>query len=358
MHPRFYALALQTTIEPVTEETMTRAEAMAIVRRNLDAALSLAWKGVGNGLGDVKLVTFPEMFLTLAPAGWRTRPSGEWLDLACVEVPGPELEPLFQFARDAGLYVGANVYEYDPLWPGRYFNCSFLVDPRGDVILKYRRLHSNITPSPHDFLDEYVAALGWDALFPVADTEIGRIGMFPCMEITKPEVARMMALKGAEILLHPTGDSPDFAGWTACKQARALENNVYLISTNTGGWITKRGQLETSNGGGTKIIDYYGNIINESGPAGESMKCRALIDIEQLRAHRHSANSFNVIAQLRTELYTEYKRTITPPNRFKDPLKDRRELTKLYGEVMERMTAEGLFPRPMYSGDEVPVRRG
>lgn len=54
-----------------------------------------------------------------------------------------------------------------------------------------------------------------------------------------------------------------------------------------------------------------------------------------------------MIAQLRTEPYTEYKRAITPPNRFKDPMKDQESLRKLYGETMDQMTEEGLFPRPM-----------
>ena len=237
MIPRFRALACQTIVRPITEDVMTRKEGLAIIKDNLDAALNLMWKGLGNNLGAVKLVTFPEMFLTLAPV-WRNRKSSDWLELACVEVPGPELEPLFAAAREAQIFIGANVYEYDPKWPGRYFNCSFLISPEGEVALKYRRLHSTLTPSPHDFLDDYVDALGWDALFPVADTEIGKIAMFPCREITFPEVARMFALKGAELLLHPTNDSADFPGWTACKQARALENNCYLISTNAGGWIS------------------------------------------------------------------------------------------------------------------------
>jgi len=350
MIPRFRALACQTIVRPITEDVMTRKEGRAIIKENLDAALNLMWKGLGNNLGAVKLVTFPEMFLTLAPV-WRNRKSSDWLDLACVEVPGPELEPLFEAAREAKIYIGANVYEYDPKWPGQYFNCSFLINPEGEVALKYRRLHSTLTPSPHDFLDDYVDALGWDALFPVADTEIGKIAMFPCREITFPEVARMFALKGAEVLLHPTNDSADFPGWTACKQARALENNCYLISTNAGGWVSKRGLLETTNAGGTIMVDYMGTIFEEVRPAGESMKGRGLIDIEQLRSHRHSGNVLNVIAQLRTELYTGYKKTITPPNRFKDPMTDSSEIRNLYAEIMERMTEEGIFPRPMYSGD-------
>jgi predicted amidohydrolase len=326
---------------------MTPQEGRAIIKANLDAALNLMRKGLGNNHGAVMLVTFPEMFLTLAPVGWRNRQSSEWLDVACVEVPGPELRPLFDAARDAKVYVGANAYERDPKWPGRYFNCSFLINPNGELILKYRRLHSGVSPSPHDFLDEYVEEVGWDALWPVADTEIGRIAMFPCGEITKPEVARMFTLKGAELLLHPTNDSDDFPGWNACKQARAFENNCYLISTNCGGWVSKRGYLETTNAGGTIMVDFMGSIFQEQKHTGESMKARGLIDIDQLRAHRHSNQTLNVIAQLRTELYTEYKKTITPPNRFKNSMKDNSELRKLYVEVMDRLTDEGLFPRPI-----------
>jgi predicted amidohydrolase len=344
--PRYQALACQTIVRPVTESVRDRAEGRAIIRENLDAALALMWKGLGNGLGSVKLVTFPEMAFTLAPVGWRKRPSADWLDLACVEIPGPELRPLLDAAREAQVFIGANAYEFDPRWPGRYFNCSFLVNPQGEVMLKYRRLHSPITPSPHDFLDEYVAALGWDALFPVADTELGRIAMFPCMEIIFPEVARMFALRGAEVLVHPTNDSADFPGWTACKQARALENNCYLISTNSGGWVSPRGLLESTNAGGTIMVDYMGRIFEEHRPPGESMKARGLIDIEQLRTHRHSKTALNYIPQLRTELYTGYRKTMTPPNRFKDPMHDHAEIRKLYGEVMARLSAEGLFPPP------------
>lgn len=346
MIARYQALACQTIVRPITEDVADRAAGRAIIQDNLDAALTLMWKGLGNNLGTVKLVTFPEMFLTLAPLGWRNRPSSDWLDIACMELPGPEIQPLLDAAKQAGVFIAANCYEYDPKWPSRYFNCSFLVDPKGEIILKYRRLHSPITPSPHDFLDDYIAECGADSLFPVADTELGRIAMFPCMEVVFPEVARMYALQGAELLINPTNDSPDFPGWVACKQARAMENNCYLISTNAGGWISKRGLLESTNAGGTIMVDYMGTIFQEHKAPGESMKARGLIDIEQLRAHRHSPSALNFIAQLRTELYTGYKKTITPPNRFKDPMHDHAQLRTLYKEVMERMTADGIFPKP------------
>ena len=318
MIPRFNAVACQTIVRPITEDVESYEDGRAIIKENMDAAVTLMRKGATDYMGKVKLVTFPEMFLTLAPV-WAKRPSSDWYDLGCVEVPGPELEPLFQAACDLQIYIGANVYERDPQWPNRYFNCSILIDPSGDVILKYRRLHSTLSPSPHDFLDEYVEVVGWDALFPVVRTEIGNIAMFPCREITFPEVSRMFALKGAEILIHSTNDSADFPGWTACKQARALENNCYLISTNAGGWVSKRGFLETTNAGGTIMVDYMGTIIQEVRTVGESHKGRGMIDVEQLRSYRHSSSPMNVIAQLRTELYTEYKKPSRRPINSRTP---------------------------------------
>ena len=99
------------------------------------------------------------------------------------------------------------------------------------------------------------------------------------------------------------------------------------------------------------MVDYKGNIFEAHHPPGESMKARGLIDIEQLRSYRHSPNSMNFIPKLRTELYTGYRKTVTPPNRFKDPMHDHAELRKLYGEVMARLEAEGAYPKPRYADD-------
>ena len=72
MIARYQAMACQTIVRPITEDVADRKAGRAIIRDNLDAAISLMWKGLGNNLGAVKLVTFPEMFLTLAPVGWRS----------------------------------------------------------------------------------------------------------------------------------------------------------------------------------------------------------------------------------------------------------------------------------------------
>ena len=91
-----------------------------------------------------------------------------------------------------------NAYERDTHFPGLYFQTSFLVSADGAVVLRYRRLISLFGPSPYDVYDRYVEIYGADSLFPVADTAIGRVAAVASEEILYPEIARAMALRGAE----------------------------------------------------------------------------------------------------------------------------------------------------------------
>src|SRR5207253_1472636 len=77
-------------------------------------------------------------------------------------------------------------------------------------------------PSPHDMMDAYLERYGVEGTFPVVDTELGRIAMFPCGEVSTPEAARMFMLRGAEILLHPDNGGTGAAA-DAVMVARAYE---------------------------------------------------------------------------------------------------------------------------------------
>jgi predicted amidohydrolase len=109
---------------------------------------------------------------------------------------------------------------------GRYFNCSYLINPSGDVVLKYRRINTVQTGSPHDFMDKYLDRYGIEGTFPVAKTDLGNLSMMPCGEIMYPEASRMFMLRGAEVLLHPTSDhgASDKWSWESAKKVRASQN--------------------------------------------------------------------------------------------------------------------------------------
>src|SRR5262245_66118339 len=130
-----------------------------------------------RGPDPAHLVVLPEFSLQGPPHGL---PAAEWMDKACCPIPGPITEPLQKLARRRRIYIGAHQFESDPEWPGRYFNTSFLINPAGGVILRYRRVNTAAFPSPHDFMDADLARYSMAEIFPVADTELGYLDLILC----------------------------------------------------------------------------------------------------------------------------------------------------------------------------------
>ena len=319
----------------------TRSEAMAIVHKSLDRWVTLA-KAAARGNGPHVLL-FPEFALTGFPL---TESADEWIEKACIQIPGPETEKLQKAAQEMKCYIGANRYETDPDWPGRYFNCSYLIEPSGDVILKYRRINTVHTASPHDFMDAYLDKYGLEGTFPVAKTPLGNLAMMPCGEIMYPEAARMFMFRGAEVLLHPTSDhgAADKWAWESAKKVRASENMMYLISTNATGQIgtfIPEGQTL----GHSKIIDFHGRILADVGGPGESTVASATIDVEALRRERRIPGAGNRLLRQRIEMYRPlYNETsFYPPNAFADaPMDSKARIMELQQEALEKMAKAGV----------------
>jgi predicted amidohydrolase len=331
-------------INHIVNDATTREEAMAIVHRSLDRWEAFLRRGIRGDRSTPQLVLFPEFALQGFPLH---ETAAEWLDKACFEIPGPEIARLQRVAQDLKIYIGANGYERTADWPGRYFNCSFLIDPKGDVILKYRRINTVHSPSPHDFMDRYLDKHGIEGTFPVVKTELGNVGMFPCGEIMYPEAARTLMFRGAEVILHPTSDhgvpEADMMAWECCKRARASENMVYLVSSNAGGIV---GAVPSnSNMGRSKIIDYNGAVIADSGGPGESLRASALIDIPALRRARRQPGPLNRILRQRNEIYLPVfaEAHFYPANSFPDgPMDSKQRIMEIQEEAMRRLKERGI----------------
>jgi predicted amidohydrolase len=218
---------------------------------------------------------------------------------------GPEYDMLGKIAQDNDLYLSGNAYEKDPNFPGLYFQASFIIDPSGDVILRYRRLNSVFAPTPHDVWDKYLDIYGLDGVFPVAKTDIGNLACIASEEILYPEIARSLALRGAEVFLHSSGE-------IACthdsikniaRKARAMENMAYVISSNCAG-IRGHAMPENATGGKSAIIDYRGMTLQESG-WGDTMTANDHIDLNALRRHRARPAMNNFLARQRLELFAD-----------------------------------------------------
>jgi predicted amidohydrolase len=262
---------------------------------------------------EVRLVVLPEYFLTSFPMG---EAPDEWREKAAIEPHGPEYERLSRIASDTGVYLSGNVYETDANFPTLYFQVSFIIDDAGEVVLRYRRLVSMFAPTPHDVLDRYLDLYGADALFPVADTPLGRLACVASEEILYPEITRALAVRGAEVICHSSSEigSGLATPKNIAKQARAYENMVYVVSANSGG-ISGIPFPEHSTDGGSQVVDYKGRVVAEA-LQGESMAGMAEVDIAGLRRTRAKPAMTNLLARQRLDLFasTYADHAIHPPN--------------------------------------------
>ena len=134
---------------------------------------------------------------------------------AAEPVPGPTTRRLGAAAREHKLYIVAGIYEREG--PAVY-NTAVLLGPDGGLAGKYRKvclpreeIEGGITPGEE---------------LPVFDTAFGRVGIMICWDVFFPEPARVLARKGAEIIFLPI-----WGGNLTLAQARAIENQVYLVSS-------------------------------------------------------------------------------------------------------------------------------
>jgi predicted amidohydrolase len=336
----YKAVALQVRCDAVNtaprrSESQPRIDAaIARIATFIDGAIR--WLGP-----DAKLFVLPEYCLTGFPMGEDT---ATWIDKACVRMPGPELDRFSEVAAARGIWISGNSYEVDETWPGRYFQTSWLVGPSG-LALKYRRLNSVFSPSPHDFWTEYRTRNAMTDVFPVADTPLGRLAAIASEEILFPEVARCLMVHGAELFLHSTSDIAGHARMPkqVCKLARAVENVAYVISANSAG-ITGIPIPEASTDGRSMVVDYRGLVLAEAGQ-GESMAAFAEVDIAALRRARRQPGMANLVARQRFDLYAPIYggTTIVPPDQFPAPMIERGALLAAQARVVESLAARGVI---------------
>lgn len=299
MTTAYRALALQARCRSVTRTAGVGAT-RARIAENIETiheqvAASAAFIGP-----DCKLVVLPEYAMTGHPVG---EEPASWRERACLAPDGPEYEMLGKIAVATGVYLAVNAYETDPNFPALYFQACVIFEPSGAVVLRYRRLNSLLTPTPHDVWDRYLEIYGIDGVFPVARTPIGALAAIASEEIVFPEVARCLALRGAEVFVHSSSEasSPDLTPKQIARRARALENVAYVVSANSGG-IDDSPVPGDSTNGGSAIVDFEGRVLAQAGP-GASMVANAEIDLDALWRARRRPGMSNLLSRNRLDLY-------------------------------------------------------
>lgn len=337
----FQALALQLKAEAINQAN-DRNEGRSLIQQTIKGlaqqiAASKAFIGP-----NCKLVLLPEYFLTGFPMAESLT---AWAEKACLEMTDPIYDRLGEIAQKNAIFLAGNAYEVDPNFPGLYFQNCFIFDPSGNMVLRYRRLNSMFAPTPHDVWHKYLDCYGLEGVFPVAKTAIGNLAAVASDEILFPEVTRCLAMRGAEILLHPTSEIYGSARSPkeAAKVSRAVENMMYVVSTNTAG-IANTPIPEASVDGGSKIIDYRGLVLAETG-AGESMAAYAEIDLTALRYYRRQVGMKNLLARQRWDIYAESYRQFHayPANTMLNGVVERKHFIETQQETIKRLAKQEII---------------
>src|SRR5439155_8727416 len=227
-HIRYSVACCQTDLPNPIERKAMRANS-----ERMFSMIDSAVVGAAPFL-PVRLVVFPE-FAHSAPVFETAKELREKL---AIQIPNEHIERLEQKAREHGIYIqSGSMLETDPRWPGHVFNTTCLIGP-GGILYKYRKVNTwipyEVHTSPHD-LPDYD-----EPLFPVADTEVGRIGCAICYDWLFPEAIRALALNGAEVLVRvsaymdPWGTAQPRDWWTSINRVRAIENLAYVVASNQG----------------------------------------------------------------------------------------------------------------------------
>lgn len=174
---------------------------------------------------EAELVVFPESITTgFAP----NMPMEEFYEIL-QPIPGGHTEQIQRLAKELGVHVVLPLYERGQE-QNVVLNSSVLIDDTGEILANYRKTHP--------FPTERLGGGGWTTpgnSTVVVDTKLGKIGMIICYDGDFPELSRVLALKGAEIITRPSALLRSYEIWEMVNKARAYDNHIYMLAANAVG---------------------------------------------------------------------------------------------------------------------------
>ena len=250
--------------------------------KNLERMLSFIEKI--HSEKEVDLIVFPE----LANTGYvkqRDREFGKEYLKKAEKIPGPSTEALGDAAKRFGVYIISGFCELHPEIPGSVYNSAVMIGPKGEVVGVHHKLHlpgeENHYFYPGSTTDVY-------------RTDLGTIGMLVCYDSIFPEISRVLALKGAEIICAPFNrpKRPSYDTLCFIASSRAYENRLYFITCN------RVGKEVSEFLGRSAIAEPVGELLNE--PTSEEEIIYATLYQDKILEERAY---FPVFADRRPELY-------------------------------------------------------
>lgn len=201
--------------------------------RNVQTALSHVAQAARGG---AKLVCLPELFRSLYFC--------QKQDYKCFQlaepIPGPTTQLLSAAAKKHKITLVSSLFEKRT--GGLYHNTAVVFGPNGKILGTYRKMH---IPDDPGFNEKFYFTPG-DTGFQPIDTPVGRLGILVCWDQWYPEAARLMALRGAQILIYPTaigwarGEKKVVCqtqrnAWQTIQRSHAIANGLFVLSINRTG---------------------------------------------------------------------------------------------------------------------------
>lgn len=204
------------------------------------------------------------------------------------EIPSEFTEFYGEAARENNVVIVTSMFERRA--PGLYHNTAVVFDSDGSICGKYRKMH---IPDDPGFYEKFYFTPG-DIGFEPIETSLGRLGVLVCWDQWYPEAARLMAMRGARLLIYPTaiGWNPDdtddekkrqLDAWVTIQRSHAVANGIPVVSVNRNGF-------EEDPSGQTSGIDFWGTSF-VAGPQGEILfmapddaPCEKIVDVDLMRS--------------------------------------------------------------------------
>ena len=251
---------------------------------NFRVAEDLARRAAADG---ADLVALPEL--------WSCHGLQEAYRENAEPIPGPTTEFLGGLARELKVYLlGGSIFEGDP-GTDRLYNTSTFFDPSGGLVASYRKIHLFDVRAPdRDYLESGTVAPGREIVTAKAGPTT--VGLSVCYDVRFPELYRLLALRGAEVLAVPaaftlaTGKDH----WELLLRARAVENQAYVVAPAQ--WGRKADGRQTY--GRSMIVDPWGTVLAQC-PDRDGFAL-ATLDLDYLDRFRAE---FPALANRRPEAY-------------------------------------------------------
>ena len=210
-------------------------------------------------------------------------------DLA-ITIPSATTDYYSALARENGVVLVTSLFERRA--PGLYHNTAVVFERDGSIAGRYRKMH---IPDDPAYYEKFYFTPG-DLGFEPINTSVGRLGVLVCWDQWYPEAARLMAMRGAQMLIYPTAigwettDSPEEKqrqreAWTTVQRGHAVANGLPVITVNRVGH-------EPDPSGATGGIQFWGSSF-VAGPQGEFLfrapddtECESLVEVDLSRSEQ------------------------------------------------------------------------